>query len=170
MRPKAAVAGGYPHLAVFAAADYARPNRYVIPPPHTFEPSWEVGVALTYVPTDSLEAAFLRREGAAQDLALRAELESLEQALLLEVSTAAAALLRAAEHRHAAHAAEVAATEAYDRRMAELRAGTVTVADLTAAEGDLSRARLGVLDALVERQLARARLTYALGETAVQPR
>ena len=50
------------------------------------------------------------------------------------------------------------------RRMAELHAGDVTIADLFASENELNMARLQVLDAAVDRHLAQARLAYALGE------
>ncbi len=68
---------------------------------------------------------------------------------------------RSAETAHAAHSA---AQEAYDRRMAELSVGEVTTADVFASENELNAARLQVLDAAVDRHLARARLAYALGE------
>jgi hypothetical protein len=48
--------------------------------------------------------------------------------------------------------------------VAELHAGAVTMADLFAAEAELNRARLDVLDAAVEQRLASARLAYATGD------
>lgn len=161
---KASRASGYPHLSVYAGGDYANPNRYMIPPRNEWQPSWEVGALLSYVPNESLQAARRVRELEAQIDALEAELGELEQALTLEVRNARAVLVRANRSAEAAQVAYAAAQEAYDRRMTELRVGRVTTADVFAAEKELNAARLEVLDAAVERHLALARLGYALGE------
>ena len=161
---RVAAAGGYPHLGLFAGADYAMPNRYVIPPTSEFKPSWEVGALLSYVPNDTLSASRRGRESRAQIDALEADLEELERGLLLEVRTARAASARAGRTIAAARATERATEQAYAQRVAELRAGEVTLADLFAAESELNRARLDRLDAMVEQRLARARLAYAIGE------
>ena len=157
-------ATGYPHLSVYAGGEYSNPNRYMIPPKDEYQPSWEVGALLSYVPNDSWSAAKRVRENDAQIDALHAELSELDQALTLEVRNARAVLVRANRSAESARAAEVAAQEAYDRRMVELQVGDVTTADLFAAENELNAARLQVLDSAVERHLAVSRLAYALGE------
>lgn len=159
-------ASGYPHLAVYLGGDYANPNRYQIPPQSEFTPSWEVGAILSYAPNDTLAAARRDRENGAQIEAMSAELLELERSLSLEVRQARALLVRSARSIEAARASQTAAQDAYDRRMAELRAGEVTIADLFASESELNAARLGMLDAAVEQQLARARLAYAVGDAA----
>lgn len=156
-------ASGYPHLAIYAGADYARPNRYVIPPKAEFQPSWEVGAALTYAPNDTLVARHRVRENQAQLDALAADLRELDRQLVLEVRRARAALVRSARVLEAARASESAASDAYARRLAELAAGEVTTADLFSAETELQRARLDVLDGAIEQRLASARLAYAIG-------
>ncbi len=161
---RATRASGYPHLSVYAGGDYANPNRYMVPPRNEWQPSWEVGAWLSYVPNDALQADRRVRELKAQIDALEAELKELEQALTLEVRHARAVLVRANRNAEAAGAAQWAAQEAYDRRMAELGVGQVTTADVFASESELNAARLQVLDAAVERHLALARLAYALGE------
>lgn len=161
---RVARAGGYPHLGVSAGADYARPNRYVIPPSSKMHPSWEVGASLTYAPNDTLTSVRRGRESDAQVAVLTAELAEVERALTLEIRSARASLSSSARTVQAARDARVAAEEAYARRRAELTAGTVTTADLFAAEFELNHARLSLLDASIEQQLARARLAYALGE------
>jgi len=157
-------ASGYPHLAVYAGGDYANPNRYQIPPTARFTPSWEVGATLTYVPNDTLTAARRDRENSAQLDALDADLAELTRSLSLEVRQARALLVRSVRSIEAARAAQTAAQDAYDRRMVELRAGEVTIADLFISENDLNAARLSMLDAAVEQQLAKARLAYAVGD------
>ncbi|MET0342889.1 MAG: TolC family protein [Polyangiales bacterium] len=160
---RATRASGYPHLAVYAGADYARPNRYVIPPKDEFQPSWEVGASLTYAPNDTLAAAHRSRETRALREALEADMRELERGLTLELRQARAALVRAARGIETARAAEVAAEEAYATRLAELKVGASVTADLFAAEADLNRARLDALDAAIEQCVATARLSYAVG-------
>jgi outer membrane protein TolC len=161
---KADKAAGYPHLAVYAGGDYASPNRYVVPPLSQFKPSWEVGATLSYAPNDTLGAQRKVAENGAQIAALQAELGELLRALDLEVRRSRATLAHAQRNIDAGQAAVEAAQAAYDRRMAELTAGEVVLADVIAAEQELNGARLRVLDAGIEQQLARVRLAYAVGE------
>jgi outer membrane protein TolC len=161
---RAAKASGLPHLGVYAGADYARPNRYVIPPKAEFQPSWEVGASVTYAPNDTLVAAHRDRENRAQIDALEADLAELERSLMLEIRQARAALVRSARTIETARASERAAHEAYATRMAELQVGAAVTADLFAAESDLNRARLDALDAAIEQRVALARLSYAVGD------
>jgi outer membrane protein TolC len=156
-------ASGYPHLAVYAAGDYANPNRYVIPPQAEFRPSWEVGASLIYAPNDTLLAVRRKGESTAQIRALEADLAELLRGLELEVRTARASVARSGQSIEAARAAAVAAEAAYAQRNAELAAGEVTLADVFSAESELNAARLRLLDAAIEQLVQRARLAYALG-------
>jgi outer membrane protein TolC len=157
-------ASGYPHLAVFAGADYSMPNRYVVPPMSKFSPSWEVGAMLSYAPNDTLLAVRRKGESTAQIRALEADLLELLRALDLEVRTARASLSRSSRSIEAAQIAAKAAEAAYLQRTAELGAGEVTLADLYSAENELNLARLRLLDAAIEQQLQKARLAYAVGD------
>jgi outer membrane protein TolC len=161
---RAQLASGYPHLSVYAGADYARPNRYMIPPRAAFQSSWEVGAALTYAPHDTLRARRQHREDSARIAASEADLEALDRALILEVRTARATLARSEQNLAATQAATLAAEAAYERRRAELLGGTATLADLFTSEGELNSARLAALDALIDDRVARARLAYAVGD------
>jgi outer membrane protein len=161
---KADKAVGYPHLSVYVGGDYAMPNKYQLPPRPEFQPSWEVGATLTYAPNDTVSARRKVSEASAQIEAQQAELGELLRSLDLEVRRSRATLSHSQRNIDAAQAAVAAAQAAYDRRMAELGAGEVVLADVIAADQELNAARLRVLDAGVEQQLARVRLAYALGE------
>ncbi|MET0285930.1 MAG: TolC family protein [Polyangiales bacterium] len=161
---KAQRASGYPHLGVYAGGDYAQPNRYQIPPRAVWQSSWEVGASLTYAPNDTVVAVRKGREDDARAAATEADLRALDRSLVLEVRTACATLGRTEQNLSTTRAAEAAAQAAYEQRDAELRGGTITLADVFASELELNQARLNALDALVDDRLARARLAYALGE------
>ncbi|HEX5661600.1 MAG TPA: TolC family protein [Polyangiales bacterium] len=161
---KAQRASGYPHLSVYAGGDYAQPNRYQIPPRAVWQASWELGASLTYAPNDTLVSVRKAREDDANIRASEADLEELDRSLLLEVRTARATLGRTEQNLAATHSSQRAAEDAYQRRLAQLRGGEVTLADVLASEGALNEARLHALEATIDDRIARARLAYAVGE------
>lgn len=161
---QATQASGYPHLMVYAGADYANPNRYQIPPRAEFTPSWEVGAMLTWSPNDTLGAAHQTDAMSAETAAVEAQITQLERAIGLEVRQAHARLGAARTSVAAARTAREATEAAYESRLAQLRAGHATTAELFAAEGQLNAARFAELDAAVQLQLARTQLEYAVGD------
>ena len=156
-------ARAYPHLGIYAGADYANPNRYQIPPQSVFTPSWEVGVSLTWAPNDVLTSVHRGEELGAQRAATEAQLEQLERLVRLEVRQTSAQLEARRAGLEAARAAQAAAQAAYDARLSQVRAGGATVAELFASEAQLNGARMGVLDAEVGLRVSAAELRYAMG-------
>lgn len=156
-------AAAYPHLALIAGANYANPNRFVIPPRERFDPSWQVGAALTWSPNDVLisNQTVGNLEGQAE--AVRAQLEELRRGLTLEIRRTLAQLRAADEAYSSAESSRTAAEAAYKSRLAQLNAGHSTSADLLLAETQLDQARLAVLDAAIDLRLARTNLSYATG-------
>ncbi len=161
---RASDASGYPRLVLYGGADLAAPNRYIVPPNSDLEPSWEVGATLTWSPNDTWAAVHRGQELSAQVAATQAELAQLERAVRLEVTQAHASLGAAERTLVSARRALAAAEAAYESRDAQLRAGDATTTDLFAAQTDLDRARLAVLDAAVQVRASRADLAYATGE------
>ena len=82
----------------------------------------------------------------------------------LEVRRAQAELHAAELGIEAAQVAVDGAEAAYESRLAQLRAGNTTPAEVYDSERQLNRARLQLLDARVQRQLARVHQRYAMGE------
>lgn len=156
-------ARGYPHLALYAGADLANPNRYQIPPQEVFTPSWELGAMLTWAPNDTLNAVHRGEELGAEQAALQAQIEQLSRMVRLEVTQATAQSRAARRTLESARVAEAAAQAAYDARVAQVAAGHATTADLFAAEGQLNRARLATLDAEVALRVAATHVEYAHG-------
>lgn len=161
---RAARGGHSPRLALFAGAEVSNPNQRVIPPDDEFTPSWEVGVALSWSPSDSMSANLRTRAAEAQQEVVEAEMEQLRDAVRLQV-------IRAREDQVAALAVMDAASErvraalaAHEARTVELRAGEAVSTELSVAELEVTRARLELLNAAVEQRVARARFRYALGE------
>lgn len=160
---RASDAQAYPHLSVYAAADLANPNPYVIPPEAAFQPSFEVGALLSWSPNDVLTTYHRGEEQAANQGLTAAQIRTLEDGVRLEVERAMAELSTARAARQAASAAAFAAEGAYRSRRAQVEAGTSTTAALLQAERQLNEARLDELRALVQLRLAQARLERAIG-------
>lgn len=158
-----AYAGGYPHLAVRAGANYANPNSYQVPPTPVWAPSWEVGASLTWSPNDTLSAVRYGDQLSSEVSATEAQLENMQRMIHLEVRRAQAELRAAQRGLEAALASVDAATIAYASRQAQLRAGGTTTAELFDNERQLNRARLAHLDARILVELAAVHLAYAVG-------
>ena len=156
-------ASGYPHLALFAGADYANPNRYQVPPSSGFMPSWEIGASVSWSPNDAVVAGRQGAQLTAEATANEAQLLSMERMIRLEVRQAEAQLRAAERGIEASNSAIRAAEAAYQSRLSQLRAGEATTAALNDSERQLNRARLGLLDARVQLELAAVHLAYAGG-------
>jgi outer membrane protein TolC len=160
---RASDAAAYPHLAVVAGADLANPSPYQIPPQQQFQPSWQAGVVLTWVPNDAAGAIVRGQRLASERAATEARIAEVERGIRAEVLQARAQLVAAQESQEAARVAREAAEAAYESRLAALRAGEATTSDVFGAEGRLNQARLAELDAAIQLRMARTHLAYATG-------
>ncbi|MCA9606644.1 MAG: TolC family protein, partial [Myxococcales bacterium] len=124
---------------------------------------WELGAMLTWAPNDTLNAVHRGDELGAEQAALAAQIEQLERMVRLEVTQSTAQARAARRTLEAARVAEAAAQAAYDSRLAQVRAGESTTAELFAAEGQLNRTRLATLDAEVTLRIAATQVEYAHG-------
>ncbi|MGE0790423.1 MAG: TolC family protein [Sandaracinaceae bacterium] len=159
----AQLASGYPHVGVYAGADYANPNRYQVPPQQVFQGSWEVGVSLTWSPNDTLSAVHRNDELGADIQALEAQLEGMERMVRVELAQARAQREANLHALEAARALVETAQLAYEERQAEVAAGETTATELLEIEARLVQARLSELDAEVQLRLAGVREAYATG-------
>jgi outer membrane protein TolC len=152
-----AISGNYPRLDATGNYTYANPNPRYFPQEREWNGTWDVGVTLSWTPTDiasNSASASVSRARAAEVAAQRAALDALES-----VKEARFALgvtetgLRAAE-------------ESYRVRRELFRAGRSTLVELTDAEAELTRARIEAIDARVDSRIALVTLNYALGRGA----
>jgi len=154
-----------PRLDVFGSYLYANPNpRFAFTGP-SWKGTWEVGVAVSWSPTDAIVAGEQKKAATASTAALVATRAQLEDALGLDV-TAAFAKVREMESAVVASGVERRAAEvAYDARLAQFKSGVTTSALLIDAETDATRARLNELNARVDLRIAHAQLKKATGES-----
>jgi outer membrane protein TolC len=163
---RVARAANYPRLDAQANALYANPNPRVFPQEEKFEATWDVGVVLSWTPTDIPGAQAQTASAEARAKELEASRTALADALRLEVTQA---LTSADEARHAIQVSShvlAAAEEGYRVRRELFRAGRATLVEVTDAETELTRARIDLVNAHVGARIALAELRHALGRDA----
>lgn len=156
----------FPSLSVGFNYQYANPNQRIFPQTTTFTGTWDFGAQLAF----SLDGTLLADARRSQRRALAAESELAAEddarragrAVLDARAQLDASLAEVEARRLAAAAADVR-----DRDVAaRLRVGLATDTDVLDASAGALRARLDLVDAVVNAHLARARLTRALGASA----
>lgn len=163
---RVARASNYPRLDAQANALYANPNPRVFPQEEKFEATWDVGVVLSWTPTDIPQAQAQTATAEARAKELEASRTALAEALRLEVTQA---LTSADEARHAIQVSShvlAAAEEGYRVRRELFRAGRATLVEVTDAETELTRARIDLVNAHIGARIALAELEHAIGRDA----
>src|SRR5262249_1710745 len=159
-----ASAGMYPKLDLVGNAYYSNPNNRYFPTLDQWKATWDIGVVLSWSPTDALIASDQNKAASANVATLEATREQIADAVVLSV-TNAAAKVKEMDQEIVAAAAEVRASEEeYRVRRTQFLAGAATSALLVDAEADLTRARLNLINARADQRIARAELALAMGK------
>ena len=153
----------WPHLAVQANYDLANPNQRVFPQTEEFRSTWDLSVILSWSPNDTLTGQAGMRQAQAELAQAQADIAALEDGIVIEVTQAYETYESARAALEAAQVGIEAAEESYRVRVEQMRAGTAVTRDLIDAETELTRARLQLIDALIDVHLASARLDRAVG-------
>lgn len=154
----------FPRLLLTGQAEYSNPNQRIIPSRQEFDGTWAVGAAIAWSPNDTANAQLALSQTEAQVEQARADLESLRDAIRIEVEQSYENYVAARSSLEAAAAGLQAATEAYRVRQEELDAGTAVARDLVDAEADLTRSRIDLVNAIIDLRIAHARLARAVEE------
>ena len=163
-RARAALAAELPRLGASGSASYARPNSRVLPPTDEFHGSWEVGVALSWSPTDILGSDAGRQATLARARQLDAQGDELVDSIALEVKSALSSLTESEVRVTTSERALTASTESHRVRRELFKNGRATSTELSDAETEWSQAQLDVVAARVDRRIAQVKLAHALGE------
>ncbi len=163
VRGGAARAGWWPQLALSGNYVYARPNSRIFPVKDEFQGTWDVGVALSM---DLWNWGMTARQTEAAEAAVRQQeylSAQMEDAVALEVNRAALQMNRARQRAEVAALALGQAEEQSRTTEQRFTTGLATATDLLDAEVSLQQAKTTQSGARVECEIARARLTRALG-------
>jgi outer membrane protein TolC len=154
--------GRWPQIFIQGQVDYANPNQRVFPQTEQWYASWAIGAVLQYTLNQTFEQDQLRSAAQAELDQTRADLEALRDAITIEVDRAFERFQSASTALTAAGAGLQAAEEAYRVRQEELAAGTAVARDLVDAESDLTRARIDLVDSIIDVRIAYAQLERAV--------
>jgi outer membrane protein TolC len=160
---KALRIGRYPRLDAFGDYTYANPNQLYFPPQAEWNPSWVVGLSLSYSPNDTAGTGAQLREYRAQRRKLATDETQLRRGIRLEVTGAELERRRAEVAVSSAQRGSEAAREAYRVARDLYRVGRATTTDLIAAESELVLAELRQVNALIDNRVAAVKLAHAVG-------
>jgi outer membrane protein TolC len=160
----AARASFAPSLVAFGDVTYANPNPRRFPPKDEWFPTWAIGAALTWTPTDIPSAAAAAADYEARANALDAPKKAVRDGIELEVAQAYNSALEADVATGTTTRELDSATEGYRVARELYNAGRGTSTLLSDAESVLAQARFDRLNARVDARIARVRLDHATGK------
>jgi outer membrane protein len=153
----------YPRLDLTGNIQHANPNQRVFPPHQEWDMTWDASVVLSWTPSDILSANATAREQRARASEIGARKALLLDGIRLELRQSTSAVLEADTAIAVTKQSLGAAEEGYRVRRELFRAGKATLVEVIDAEAELTRARLEVVNALVEARIARVRFDHAVG-------
>jgi outer membrane protein TolC len=143
---------------------YANPNQRFIPGDGKWHFTWDVGVALSWQPTDLVSGLAQVNVTDARVRQTRAQLQAIEEALRVEVKQAVLSLQETEIALESTRKAQASAEEGYRVRQELFANGRSTAVEVIDAETELTRARLEALNAQIDARIARVRLDHAVGD------
>lgn len=153
----------YPHLGVSAGYNYINPTAHLIPEAQSFVSAWNVGAALTY----NIGSLYNMKGkvSTAKTAIDQANLQNQQQTdqIRSEVVTAYNNYQLALEQQKVIGTAVTQAQENYRLTESRFRNGLVGSTDLLEANNFLLQAKLNVINATIDAQLAYQRLLKASG-------
>jgi outer membrane protein TolC len=161
-------AGYLPRLDVFADATMANPNQRVFFSTG-FAGTWDAGARLSWTLNDSFTASGATAEAKARVASLAEQKGNLRDGLRLEVTSAYADMQKSVATIEASERQLTASEESLRVRNELFKNGKATSVELVDAEAEVTRARLGRLNARIGLAVARVRLDHATGRD-VAPR
>jgi outer membrane protein TolC len=162
-------AGYLPRLDLFADATMANPNQRVFPSVDSFTGTWDAGARLSWTLNDSFVASGATAEARARVASLAEQKGILRDGLRLEVVSAYADMQKSVATIDASERQLTASEESLRVRNELFKNGKATSVELVDAEAEVTRARLGRLNARIGLAVARVRLDHATGRD-VAPR
>ncbi len=163
-------AGYLPRLDAFADATMANPNQRIFPAQNQFDGTWDAGVRLSWTLNDALVASGATAEAKARMASIAEQKGILRDGLRLEVTSAFADMQKSVATIEASERQLTASEESLRVRNELFKNGKATSVELVDAEAEVTRARLGRLNARIGLAVARVRLDHATGrDVAAKP-
>ena len=161
----ASARGGWlPQVFLTGNYYYSRPNQRIFPARDEFKDTWDVGVSLQFDLWNNLTTLHQTGAAKAQYEQTKDALATLKDGITLEVTQGALNVRQAQQRIRLAELGVEQAAESYRITSDKFKSGLSSNSDLLDAEIALMQSKLQMTDALVEYELAQARLEKAVGE------
>lgn len=161
---KIARAGYYPQASLTGNYYYNRPNTRYFPTRDQFKTGWDVGVTVNFDVWNWGATKYQTKQAQAQVAQVKDALGLLKDGISLEVTQNYLNLRKDKEKIEVAKQSIAEAEESYRITSEKFKRGVALTTDLLDAEVAVLRAKTDHTDALVEYELAEARLLKAIGE------
>ena len=161
-------AGYLPRLDAFADATMANPNQRIFPSVDAFKGTWDAGVRLSWTLNDTFTAIGATNEAKARVASLAEQKGIVRDGLRLEVVSAYADMQKSVATIEASERQVTASEESLRVRNELFKNGKATSVELVDGEAEVTRARLGRLNARIGLAVAKVRLDHATGRDVPQ--
>ncbi len=161
-------AGYLPRLDAFADATMANPNQRVFPVVDKFQGTWAAGVRLSWTINDAFTASGATAEARARAAGVAEQKAIVRDGLRLEVVSAYADMTKSVATIEASERQVAASEESLRVRNELFKNGKATSVELVDGEAEVTRARLGRLNARIGLAVANVRLDHATGRDVAQ--
>ena len=159
-----AIGGWFPQIFLTGNYYYSRPNQRYIPTVDAFKDTWDFGVSLQFDIWNNLTTVHQTSQAKAQSAQLRDGLATLKDGITLEVTQCYLGYQQSVERIRLSELSVDQANESYRMTAEKFKSGLMTSTELIDAQVSLLQAKLQLTEALVEHELAEARLEKAIGE------
>jgi outer membrane protein TolC len=159
-----AKAGWSPQIFLTGNYYYDRPNPRYFPPVDAFKDSWDVGVTLQFDIWNNLTTVYQTTEAQAQYEQTKDAIAMLKDGVTLEVTQSYLSFKQAKENIQLSRLSVEQADENLRVTQQKFKAGLTTNSEMLDAEVAQLQAKLQLTQALVDYELAQAKLEKAVGE------
>lgn len=165
---RAAKGGWLPQVAIAANYIYANPNQRFILDGAKWNASWDASIQLSWTLWNWNVTGYQTAQAEAQVAQVNDMLGQLKDGIKVEVTQNYLAIAQAREKITVARQTVEQANENYRITNEKFRKGTALTSDLTDAETLQLQAKVNLVSALVDYEIAQARLAKSLGKAAEQ--
>jgi outer membrane protein len=159
----AASGGWFPQIYLTGNYYYSRPNQRIIPLVDRFDDTWDVGVSLQFDLWNNLSTLHQTSQAKAQYEQTRDALGTLKDGITLEVTQSYLSFRQEKERIQLSEMSVQQANENYRMAAAKFKVGLLTSSELLDAEVNLLQAKLMLTQALVDHELAGAKVEKVIG-------
>jgi outer membrane protein len=161
---KVTQSGLYPKLVIAADYDYLRPNPRIVPPLDQFQPTWDIGVKLTYSFTGLYENKHKVDESRAKLAEAEANYNQLNDGAKMEINQSYLQYKQALQKIAVAQKSVDQAHENYRIIKSKYDNHVALLTDLLDANNFLLNAQINIISAKADAQLSYYNLLKATGE------